>query len=406
MDLYSIWPSIAVITLCLILVWPKRLWRFLDDAPSAQGQRYITVDGLRGFLALAVVLHHCVVSYRFHQTDEWQLPPSSFYSIIGQAGVAVFFMITAFLFWGRLLDQGKRIDWFALYCSRFFRIVPLYWVVVVLMLIIVAIESGFHLAVPSGQLSKQVFRWLLPAILKELPLVNGYEHTFTITAGVTWTLYYEWMFYFSLPMLAIAATRRSLLAFVPVVIWLIFILPETLSDGFTRDLVAMFVIGMVAASIVRRSPGFIGDSKLKSAAAAVLLVFPLLTRSTAYEWVSIVSLGGFFILVSSGASLFGLLTTRSAIRLGSIGYGLYLLQGIVITIFHSPHVLGDFADKGPAQVWLTTLAISFALVCAAAASYQFVEKPCIVIGKRLGNARRHSTEIGSETSLRMKRVKD
>ncbi|RDK12221.1 acyltransferase family protein [Cupriavidus lacunae] len=397
MDLFSIWPSIVIITFCLVLVWPKQLWRFLDDPPAKQGLRYVTVDGLRGFLALAVVLHHCVISYGFHQTGEWKLPPSPFYAILGQAGVSVFFMITAFLFWGRLLDEGKRVDWFALYCNRLFRIAPLYWVVIALMLLMVAIKTDFSMAVPLADLLSQVFQWLLLAIMKAPPAVNGYAHTNTITAGVTWTLYYEWMFYFSLPLLGIASAKRSPLGFLPVCIWVIFVLPDTLTNPYARYFVAMFAIGMAAASIVRRSPEIIGDSALKSMVAVALLAYPLLNRDTAYEWTSIASLGAFFFLVSSGASLFGLLTSRSAIRLGIMSYGIYLLQGLVITVFLSPHVLGAFARKGPAQFWLTGLAIALALVCIAAVSYHFIERPCIRIGKRVGRERRR-VDIGDETS--------
>jgi len=400
MDLYSIWPSVAVIALCLALVWPKRLWSFLDDPSTGQGQRYVTVDGLRGFLALAVVLHHCVISYVFHQTGEWKLPPSPFYSIIGQVGVSIFFMITAFLFWGRLLDQGKQLNWFALYVNRFFRIAPLYWVVIAMMLLVVAIRTGFTLAVPPAELATQVFQWLIPAFVKGAPPVNGYQSTPTIVAGVTWTLYYEWMFYFSLPFLAIAATRRSPVAFVPACLWLVFVLPETLSSSFARTLVAMFIIGMATASLVRRMPWLIGDGPMKSLSAVALLAFPLLTRSTAYEWAPIASLGAFFILVASGASLFGLLKSRSAIRLGSVSYGIYLLQGIVITLFHSQHVLGAFANKGSGQFWLTTAAIALALVCVAAGAYHFVEKPCIRLGKKLGkrpdSEQQVSLEVGDE----------
>src|SRR5262249_6345454 len=156
-------------------------------------------------------------------------------------------------------------------------------------------------------------------------------------------------------------------------LWVLFVLPDTLTNPSTRYFVAMFAVGMAAASIVRRYPEMVGDSPLKSTMAVVLLACTLLSRSTAYEWASIASLGAFFVLVSSGASLFGLLASRSAIRLGSISYGIYLLQGLVITVFLSPHVLGAFATKGASQFWLTALAIALALVCIAAASYHFIE---------------------------------
>lgn len=391
MDLYPIWPSVAIFTSCLILVWPKALWRFLDEDSQSGSHRYVTVDGLRGFLALAVAIHHSVISYGFHQTGEWKLPPSSYYSIIGEAGVAVFFMITAFLFWGRILDQKGHVDWFALYCNRIFRIVPLYWVTIVSMLLIVGWKTGFRLAVAPAELMSQLVQWLLPALVAARPAVNGYAYTNTITASVTWTLYFEWLFYFSLPFLAIAASRRSLLAFVPVCMWIVFALPDTFIHldhpaPVTRLLLAMFIVGMIAASLTRRFPKMVGDSTAKSALAILVLAYTVSQKSSAYDWGTVALLGVFFVLVSSGASLFGLLRSKCAIRLGTISYGIYLLQGIVITGFLTPRVLGTFAMKGPGQLWLTVLALTLALVCLAATVFHFVERPCIGFGKRLAKA--------------------
>ncbi|QBC33465.1 acyltransferase [Pandoraea sp. XY-2] len=391
MDLYSIWPSAVIVAACLALVRPKSLWRFLDDSSSRAGQRYVTVDGLRGFLALAVVIHHSVISYGFHQTGEWKLPPSSYYSIIGEAGVAMFFMITAFLFWGKILDQEGRVDWLSLYCNRIFRIAPLYWVTIASMLLIVSWKTNFQLAVPLAELLSQLLQWLLPALVAARPMVNGYAYTNTITASVTWTLYFEWMFYFSLPFLAIAAAKRSLLAFVPVCMWVILILPDAFIHldhpaPVTRYLVTMFVVGMLAASLTRRFPKMVGDSALKSVVAIFLLAHTLLHNSSAYDWASIASLGAFFILVSSGTSLFGLLKSMCAIRLGIISYGIYLLQGLVITVFLTPRILGIFTTKGPIQFWVTVLAITLTLVCLAAAAFHFIERPCIRFGKRFSKS--------------------
>lgn len=41
---------------------------------------------------------------------------------------------------------------------------------------------------------------------------------------------------------------------------------------------------------------------------------------------------GLFHLLTSGATLFGLIELRAARRLGNISYGIYLLQGLVPTL--------------------------------------------------------------------------
>jgi len=385
MDHFSIWPSIVVFSACVLLLSPARLWRFLDES-AIDGKRYIAVDGLRGFLAIAVVLHHCAISYAFHQTGRWEVPPSPYYVLLGQGGVSVFFMITAFLFWGRIVDQDGRVDWLALYWNRLFRIGPLYWAAVGVMLFLVAYKTDFKIQVSAGQLAVQLAQWALPAIVNQ-PIVNGYANTSLILAGVTWTLYYEWMFYLSLPVLAIAAVKRSPVGFLPTLLWLLFIVPGVFFDFehavLVRYFLALFGIGMVAATAVRRFPAITGDGPLRSALAVLLLVGFFANNVTAYAWASVAYLGAFFLLISTGTSLFGLLRTRAALRLGAISYSIYLLQGLVILVMLSPRALGIFATDGPPQYWLTVLAIALALVGVSVMAYCLIERPGINLGKRL-----------------------
>jgi hypothetical protein len=51
---------------------------------------------------------------------------------LGQMSVALFFMITAFLFWGRVLDRGKTIDRTEFIVSRLYRLYPVYLLMVAL----------------------------------------------------------------------------------------------------------------------------------------------------------------------------------------------------------------------------------------------------------------------------------
>jgi peptidoglycan/LPS O-acetylase OafA/YrhL len=93
--------------------------------------------------------------------------------------------------------------------------------------------------------------------------------------------------------------------------------------------------------------------------------------------------GGFFYLVCTGTSLFGLLNTRSAQRLGHISYSIYLLQGIVLTLAFAIPSFRAFAFGSPAAYWIATGVCVVVLVFSSALSYVLLERPGIRAGKRL-----------------------
>src|SRR5207302_5329977 len=127
----TIWPIFIVFAVVMLTGWllSKRL-----TVPPASG-RFTSLDGLRGYLAFGVFIHHGSVWYIFLHTSEWNVPPSYVYTNIGQASVALFFMITGFLFWSKLLrGHEEPINWYRLYLSRLLRLVPLYTLAVTLVL--------------------------------------------------------------------------------------------------------------------------------------------------------------------------------------------------------------------------------------------------------------------------------
>jgi peptidoglycan/LPS O-acetylase OafA/YrhL len=122
------------------------------------------------------------------------------------------------------------------------------------------------------------------------------------------------------------------------------------------------------------------------ALACVLLIFAasqLKESLSGYGTPATILLAVFFYLVCSGATLFGVLTTRSAQRLGSISYSVYLLQGIVLSLIFSVPALEDFAMRAPANYWLVGMLCTCALVATAGLTYCFVELPAIRLGKRV-----------------------
>ena len=75
--------------------------------------KYETVDGLRGYLSFFVFLHHACIYYYLFPSYNWKLPAQNLYIHFGQTSVALFFMITGFLFFDKLLSsktENKKMD--------------------------------------------------------------------------------------------------------------------------------------------------------------------------------------------------------------------------------------------------------------------------------------------------------
>ena len=146
-------PVPVFFALLLALATSKVLiWRF--GAPKVQG-RFVTIDGLRGYLAFLVFLHHSCIWYFYLRTSQFDSPPSNFMANIGRASVSMFFMITGFLFFTKIINEKKKgIDWIKLYVSRILRLTPLYLFAMLLLFVTVAVMSDFTLAQSPATLTE------------------------------------------------------------------------------------------------------------------------------------------------------------------------------------------------------------------------------------------------------------
>ncbi|MBV8468036.1 MAG: acyltransferase, partial [Burkholderiales bacterium] len=189
----------AGVALALALLTSHLLRR--RSAHPRPASRYQTIDGLRGYLAFGVFLHHAAIWQMYRQGGQWMLaaPASHGYLNFGRASVALFFMITAFLFCRRVLEaRSQPIDWLHLYVSRLMRLAPVYGLAMLLLFIVVGVETRWTLAVPAAELGQQVLDWLLFGFAG-MPDINGLHGTALVLASVVWSLAYEWLFYLALP---------------------------------------------------------------------------------------------------------------------------------------------------------------------------------------------------------------
>lgn len=367
-------PLAAIASLVVAIVTAFVLTR-LFGAPAGH-DRFTSIDGLRGYLAFFVFLHHSCVWYFYLRTGEWEQPPSNLYSHLGESSVLFFFMITGFLFFSKLIDgKTKGIDWLRLYVSRLLRLTPLYLFVLLLLFIVIAYLSGGKLNEPIPALIQKIIYWLGFTILGT-PNLNGIDATSTVVAGVTWTLRYEWFFYLSLPLLALPLRVKvplpAILLGIVCVVGMLVWKPQI-------EYLMTFLIGIIASVLVRIDAFRNFTSRAGSTwvplggIGMAVAFFP-----SAYELVPFLLLSVAFIFIACGNSLFGALTSPTSRALGEVAYSIYLLHGIVLFVTFTL-ILGVSESKAlsPIAHWLVILGMVPFLICVCFVTFRYIERPAM-----------------------------
>ncbi|MDR6928841.1 acyltransferase [Pseudomonas sp. BE134] len=371
---------LAILTAALLLRAVPKIARQIEHSSES---RYASIDGLRGYLAFGVFVHHAIITLIFLRTGVFDFPPSNFYSQLGQGSVALFFMITGFLFWSRLLTQGRQHDWLAFAVSRLFRLYPLYLPLMLIVFVTVFYLQNWELKDSWIQLFGQTLAWLT----FDRPDVNQYHQTGMLISNVTWTLSYEVFFYLALPLAGMVFIYRG--SWQQTVLCLIGIygLYELIGmeHSLKKHFLASFLGGIGAAYWVRR-PQLVAWGQTRMAGIIALLAlaiaFTAFNRAFALRPLLLMSL--FFVIVASGNTLFGALKPRSIRWLGEISYSTYLLHGFVLWVFiqRLPLVL----DLDVSDIWtfLPLMALcSCLLIIISSLTFLYIEKPGITAGKKV-----------------------
>ncbi len=359
------------------------------------GHRFASLDGLRGFLALGVFIQHAAVWYYYPRTGQWDLPPSNLFRHLGQASVGLFFMITALLFTRKVIQRRDQpMDWSGLYLGRVFRLSPLYLLVIATVVASTLVIGGFALKEPLSDLASHLLSWVL-FTFNGTPDINHFPNTEKITAGATWTLPYEWLFYLALPMLAVVTRReagRWLLLFSAIgCMALAMSIPH-----FHLTKLAYFGGGIAAAfcvqweALARRLRGPAASLLVLACLASVVYFF-----NTAYRLPVVGLLSVAFIPLVCGNTLFGLLVMPSARMLGELTYSLYLWHGVALYLLFR-HGLDEPTSNTPGEHWLVVLMITPMLLLLCHTTYRFVELPGVAAAPRFREwlkARRRGTGL-------------
>lgn len=329
------------------------------------------VDGLRGFAAVCVVIAHaCGELWPDFYTFQFTVfEPGSF-------GVNIFFLCSGFVI-PLSLERNGSLKRF--WIQRFFRLYPLYWLSIALVLLF----SYMGLAVGEPGLDGAQ-PWTLLANVTMMQMFLGFPHML----GVYWTLTFEMLYYVLISVIFVLGLRKRSVA-----IAISFILATIMVEGLLPALMhvqvpvgimnclATILVGTVMYRIhMRQVTRLVGALAIGLAALMILIVMLLMPAMkgevTTY----------FYLLTSTSAAyaVFGLafaFRNRSVPRwllfLGQISYSLYLLHLFVIR--------GIPASENEL---VTLLVWSAVTLLVSASTYRLVEEPFMRLGRRLADQHR------------------
>lgn len=322
----------------------------------------ISIEGLRGFLALGVFFHHALIHFNFSEQNVWKAPESNFYALIGQFSVAFFFVITAYLFTVKILNT-EQINWTILYESRVKRIVPLYLVTTVALVLIVLIKSNHLNTLTNIEELRKIFAWFAFG-LYGYPDLLGVKSTFTVNAGVFWTLYYEWIFYICLPFLAYSLQAKSK-ALIIILLLVLILLSES-------KFLYFFVSGIVAAIAETRFKKSINTYVALSSVLTLTVLF-FVNFNNAYGFIQAIISFFIFICILKSKNPFLLFDNKGSQWLGKISYSIYMLHGLCLTVFFM--LLQQQKIKlNYEYYWLYVFVLGLVVIAVSSITYLYIEK--------------------------------
>jgi peptidoglycan/LPS O-acetylase OafA/YrhL len=328
------------------------------------------LDGIRGLAVLFVFMSH--TSGRGMPVAPWL----QFHGL-GHIGVYLFFVLSGFLLTRNLLE-GQAATQF--YMRRFFRIAPLYFLVL------------------AGVLVYQAVGYYSPRYLHISGSGEGalLHFLFLKGDGVFWTLAAEFAFYLMLPVIVVVIGRFGrkwlIIAAIGYFCWFYLIQvfgvrlppPKFVEIGHHGQFLDVFACGILGAYYVR----FKLPEIPVAAAFWGLLAFTLFFVSFNFlgagqpwyglRWLSllygIVFAAGVVSASQGNRWLLRPLTSKWLVFMGVTGFGWYLLHFPVI------QVVNAYLDMSAVMRLLISTA-----ACAAVAwvAFQLVERPGIRLGRRL-----------------------
>lgn len=294
-----------------------------------QGNRLVFLDGLRGIASVFVLANHSVYMFKSNGIKLENINYSD-YSMVGQFGafgVQVFFCLTGFLFFSKIINQSNRLKIIPFISARVKRLFPSYIFSTLVVIILAFVITGKYSIYENINSILKMFSF---GFLGNRVPINGWS-TYTLRAEV-WTLPYEWMFYGFILLIGITyklkAIRYSLILLTLYVIFFKI-------DGWV--LWPHFFTGLIAAIIVKNISHIkkINDNHYFLSIILFFIVFASICYNSKmytmdkYILASIVFL---FVVISKPK----ILNNKYLVFIGDYSYSLYLMHLPIFAVILRP----------------------------------------------------------------------
>ncbi|EOS2016242.1 acyltransferase family protein [Escherichia coli] len=363
---YLIIPVVYVTFIISCFIFHKlKLLPHIDNGES----RYAHIDGLRGLAAVGVICSHSWrTSFSGVNAPEILKADVSFNVMLGSMGVQMFFCITGFLFFDKIL-KSKDINWNMFFLSRVKRLAPLYIFACSIVAITMLTYTNFSFTGEYIMKTVKVFSFGLYGTSYN---IDGVELGHTIS--VLWTLPYEWKFYLFLPfaVLCLSDRRFTIAAVVISLLWSISFL--SFDDGI---LYCYFITGGVTAVLLRKI-------HLRGGFALNIIFFVIMIINIysiywkipdyGYERFILSSLMFISIMFASPA----ILKLKTLRLLGEISYSTYLMHAIIFFLVGSLIKQSLNTTYHGSEYYLFVLSILCACIASiSVVTFKYIEYPFI-----------------------------
>jgi len=367
--------------------------RVVDACPAqaagpAASERIEALDGLRGVLAMMVVIAHYF----------GEVPNGVSAVLFGWIAVKVFFVLSGFLMARIILAHVGTPGFFqTFYMRRLTRTLPVYLFTVA---VVFLAASVFHTEAWM-QAERNLPLWSYVTLTQPFVMIaRGDYGSEWLTP--TWTLTVEEQFYLIAPVLCLLVPRRHLLLALGALVGASVLFRAALVGGDEASFMAANItlpgaahsmfLGMIAAKVAdSRGMAWKGSDQALRALPVILLAFVFLLRAAGGKdatWfhvagMPLISLAAAIYLLSivRGAPEADRLTSPALKFLGRISYGTYLLHMPVLGLMHGILLAGKPDIATVAQV-IVTLAAVPATIGTAWIVHRTIEQPMIEWGRK------------------------